>query len=492
MTNVMNESRQDELMMQAFLENPKIPTFTKEQQLQWRKKKLSKLMLDPNTLHVTERVLGQGGFGKVVTAYLRNNEVAVKCIMANNHSGLCYGVETEMLLMSYLGNHPTILTFYGYTLVGSAVNVVLEIAPYGALSEILFNYVAIPATPIALCLAWLCDMADALNYIHSKKVKHRDIKAENFLVFHKFRIKLCDFGLAKEHQSQINHSTSTTGTLAFMAPEVLQRKGSSYASDIYSFALTAIQVLHRKHPHEKQSCTHQLEAAVESAKGLREADKLLNILLECVTEDPQSRPTATELHLRCMDILRFNGSDPRTMDNAGYKQVLDLDRVVDEALHERRSVEMPEYNSGVTSSAASASNMSQSFVSNSFIQQSTVISKSQQLSVTNITDLNGEQAVEVLIDFGCIASLHKKVAEKGEYMDGDVLTAIDIDFLKYLEDATSRGRIMKLEAVLKKVKQAVSDGISHDIMERISSKCMERKQKNKLGVDVRDPPTSSK
>jgi serine/threonine protein kinase len=267
-------------------------------------------------------------------------------------------VENEMLLMKYLGAHPTLLTCYGYCLSQATIHVVLELAPFGALTEVLYDYETIEEIPGALAVAWLCDMADALHYIHSKQVKHRDIKAGNFLVFHMFRIKLCDFGLSKEHHSYSSKSSTVGGTLAFMAPEVMQRKGAVYASDIYSFAMTAVQVLTRSPPHERRSCVDQVEAAVKSEIKVKESERLLNLLLDCVAEDPTSRPKAEEVHRRCMEIMRINGSDPRTIGNSAHKKVRELSSAMDEKVEERRLVESTE-NSGFTTADTSASDVSQ-------------------------------------------------------------------------------------------------------------------------------------
>jgi tetratricopeptide (TPR) repeat protein len=140
LVNAMQESIKDEEMIQTILEGSTgRPKFTKEEQRDWRQRKLVALKLENASLQVTNTVLGQGGFGKVFIGYWRNHEVAVKCIPLNDN-GLFPEVENEMLLMKYLGNHPTILAFYGYTITDSWINAVLEIAPFGALSQVLYNH----------------------------------------------------------------------------------------------------------------------------------------------------------------------------------------------------------------------------------------------------------------------------------------------------------------------------------------------------------------
>lgn len=82
----------------------------------------------------------------------------------------------------------------------------------------------------------------------------------------------------------------------------------------------------------------------------------------------------------------------------------------------------------------------------------------------------------MLIDLGCIDSLHEKIAAKGEYIDGDVLTVITVDELKLLEGTPSPTRILKLEKVITKLERTVREGISQSKMERLERNYQQRQQ----------------
>lgn len=61
----------------------------------------------------------------------------------------------------------------------------------------------------------------SLSYLHSKKIVHRDVKAENMLLDAHKTLKIADFGVARVEAQNPQDMTGETGTLGYMAPEVL-------------------------------------------------------------------------------------------------------------------------------------------------------------------------------------------------------------------------------------------------------------------------------
>lgn len=59
-----------------------------------------------------------------------------------------------------------------------------------------------------------------LSYLHSKKIVHRDVKAENMLLDTQRTLKIADFGVARVEAQNPKDMTGETGTLGYMAPEV--------------------------------------------------------------------------------------------------------------------------------------------------------------------------------------------------------------------------------------------------------------------------------
>lgn len=66
-------------------------------------------------------------------------------------------------------------------------------------------------------------MESRLEYLHSKKIVHRDVKTENMLLDKQRNLKIADFGVARVEAQNANDMTGETGTLGYMAPEVKKR-----------------------------------------------------------------------------------------------------------------------------------------------------------------------------------------------------------------------------------------------------------------------------
>ena len=107
----------------------------------------------------------------------------------------------------------------------------------------------------------------ALNAVHEKRIYHRDLKPENIMLQRlgpaKEHVKVLDFGIAKVKESLIGPSTPTgagaMGTVAYMSPEQLRGDEVAAASDLYSFATIAFEMLTGRRPFVADTPTHLFE-----------------------------------------------------------------------------------------------------------------------------------------------------------------------------------------------------------------------------------------
>ncbi len=98
-------------------------------------------------------------------------------------------------------------------------------------------------------IEYAIQIGDALHEAHSKGIVHRDIKAENIMLNSRNQVKVMDFGLAKiKGAMRLTKSSSTIGTLAYMAPEQLQGSGNDARSDIFSFGVVLYEMLTGRTP----------------------------------------------------------------------------------------------------------------------------------------------------------------------------------------------------------------------------------------------------
>ncbi|CAF2576090.1 unnamed protein product [Rotaria sp. Silwood2] len=91
---------------------------------------------------------------------------------------------------------------------------------------------------------YLAELALALDHLHSLGIVYRDLKPENILLDSDGHIALTDFGLSKESvPTQDSKTFSFCGTVEYMSPEVVSRKGHSHVADWWSFGVLAFEML---------------------------------------------------------------------------------------------------------------------------------------------------------------------------------------------------------------------------------------------------------
>ncbi|KIO33010.1 hypothetical protein M407DRAFT_18165 [Tulasnella calospora MUT 4182] len=93
-------------------------------------------------------------------------------------------------------------------------------------------------------LIWkLCEIADAVGYLHENNIVHGDIKGSNVLVDDDIHCLLCDFGLSKAAPSRTSTGMQGVGALRWQSPELWTGGAKSFSSDTYAFAMTIVEVL---------------------------------------------------------------------------------------------------------------------------------------------------------------------------------------------------------------------------------------------------------
>ncbi|KAI3749821.1 hypothetical protein L2E82_20437 [Cichorium intybus] len=172
------------------------------------------------------RLLGQGTFAKVY--YGRNTKtgqgVAIKVIDKEKvlKVGLIEQIKREISIMR-LVKHPNILELYEVMATKTKIYFALEYAKGGEL----FDKVSKGRLKEHIARRYFQQLITAVDFCHSRGVYHRDLKPENLLLDENDNLKVSDFGLSalaeSKHQDGLLHTTC--GTPAYVAPEVINRKG---------------------------------------------------------------------------------------------------------------------------------------------------------------------------------------------------------------------------------------------------------------------------
>lgn len=192
--------------------------------------------------------LGKGKFGNVYLAREKRSKyiVALKVIFKHQvQKANCeHQLRREIEIQSHL-RHPNILRLYGYFYDDTRVYMILEYASKGELYHALK---AVGKFDDVQAATYIYQLADALEYCHSKKVIHRDIKPENLLLGVYGELKIADFGWSVHAPS--SRRTTICGTLDYLPPEMIEDSPHDEKVDLWSLGVLCYELLVGKPPFE--------------------------------------------------------------------------------------------------------------------------------------------------------------------------------------------------------------------------------------------------
>eukprot|EP00420_Gonyaulax_spinifera_P020341 CAMPEP_0197901584 /NCGR_PEP_ID=MMETSP1439-20131203/51406_1 /TAXON_ID=66791 /ORGANISM="Gonyaulax spinifera, Strain CCMP409" /LENGTH=320 /DNA_ID=CAMNT_0043522561 /DNA_START=67 /DNA_END=1029 /DNA_ORIENTATION=+ len=286
--------------------------------------------VDPQDLIVdTAEVLGAGSTSLVYPGALRGKPVAVKTLIVRDEDvQLMSTLEVflrELELWPRM-DHPNVLKFFGFGLVGDSLALCAECCGGGTLFNLLHNCWYMP-------LNWrrrrkiLTDIASAVKYLHTNElpIMHRDLKSLNILLVEAVtadndkdpEVRLCDFGFARSQRvglggdlSWSDELTQGAGTPHWMAPEVSTSGHYGESADVFSFSIVMYEVITRHMAFEDDDPE---TARIEISRGVRpvlDADMvpedtppaLLELMAQCWDQDPAARPSFTAIHERLLEL----------------------------------------------------------------------------------------------------------------------------------------------------------------------------------------------
>jgi serine/threonine protein kinase len=203
-------------------------------------------------------LLAQGGMGAVYLAKQRslNRTVVVKTILSGERipAESATRLISEGRLLAKLA-HPNIVTVYDLKQTEAAVYLIEEYVQGSDLRGWMRDRNA-TSTRITPAVFWRLarQMISALVAAHSVGIIHRDLKPENILIREDLTIKLCDFGISTITTESEKRMSSSSGTLAYMAPELFDDEPRvSKAIDYYSLGCILYELLCGANPFVKSA-----------------------------------------------------------------------------------------------------------------------------------------------------------------------------------------------------------------------------------------------
>src|SRR5271163_4188216 len=283
--------------------------------------------------------LGAGGMGEVYRARdsRLNRDVAIKVLRSDSTATpeVKARFEREARAVAAL-NHPNIVAVYDFGIDGDSQYIVSELLEGESLRSLLHG----KPVPVRKLIDIAAQVADGLAAAHAAGIIHRDLKPENIMLAKDGRVKILDFGLARQTRAaassrkatgeeetvapadETKHLTSegaVLGTASYMSPEQALGKEVDYRSDQFSFGLILHEMATGKRAFARTSSVETMAAIVRDEPPPIEEKlpaPLKWTINRCLSRDPRQRYESTRDLYGDLKSLRDHLSEAYSSNDA--------------------------------------------------------------------------------------------------------------------------------------------------------------------------------
>ncbi|NXU00253.1 KS6A2 kinase, partial [Buphagus erythrorhynchus] len=239
---------------------------------------------DPSQFELL-KVLGQGSYGKVIFIYCIQRPF---CLLIYHCSYCSFFIvrdrvrsKMERDILAEV-NHPFIVKLHYAFQTEGKLYLILDFLRGGDLFTRLSKEVMFTEEDVKFYLA---ELALALDHLHGLGIIYRDLKPENILLDEEGHIKITDFGLSKEAIDHDKRAYSFCGTIEYMAPEVVNRRGHTQSADWWSFGVLMFEMLTGSLPFQGKDRKETMALILKAKLGMpqflsTEAQSLLRALFK--------------------------------------------------------------------------------------------------------------------------------------------------------------------------------------------------------------------
>lgn len=258
--------------------------------------------IDISQLHIDAKVAA-GSFSNLYKGLYCGQEVAVKILKDLQDDAAQYSEFLQEVSIMRKVRHKNVVQFIGACTRKPNLCIVFEYMHNGSVYDWVRREGPLKLSQV---LKVAVEVSRGMDYLHQRKIIHRDLKAANLLLDDNGTVKIADFGVARMIESS-GHMTAETGTYRWMAPEVIEHKPYDEKADVFSFGVVIWELLTCKIPYSDMT---PLQAAVGVVqKTLRPAlppdcpRGLAEVTAACWEACPAHRPTFADLTPRLQQLL---------------------------------------------------------------------------------------------------------------------------------------------------------------------------------------------